>query len=222
MNNRNSALWCGRDPGSVRHGWSSCIVCNNCLPLHVVRKAGNELQTCLLLLQLFDWPREVSSPVWAMLSSSVSGGYEQDKPGGFFSVFTFDDFVAWLWTFCDIDLNRPISAQSVRLGVDLLWCQMTPFEGRGLLVDQCVLSFSLQYSATFDSFAPGNHILLLHGDLPPFPDILIRCGRRLGQSLLSPPLPSRDRGCDWFFNSQSGQLTYLGMCLPMEVFVEGI
>lgn len=140
----------------------------------------------------------------------------------FFSVFTFDDFVAWLWTFCDIDLNRPISAQSVRLGVDLLWCQMTPFEGRGLLVDQCVLSFSLQYSATFDSFAPGNHILLLHGDLPPFPDILIRCGRRLGQSLLSPPLPSRDRGCDWFFNSQSGQLTYLGMCLPMEVFVEGI
>lgn len=117
-------------------------------------------------------------------------------------------------------LNRPISAQNVRLGVVLLWCQMTPFEGSGL-VYQCVLSFSLQYSATFDSFAPGNHILLVHGDLPPYPDILIRCGSRLGQSLLSPPLPSRDRGCDWFFNSQSGRLTYLGMCLPMEVCFEG-
>ncbi|XP_038199739.1 fibrocystin [Arvicola amphibius] len=68
---------------------------------------------------------------------------------------------------------------------------------------------SLQYSATFDSFAPGNHILLLHGDLPPYPVVLIRCGSRLGRSLLSPPLPSRDRGCDWFFNSELGQLTYL-------------
>lgn len=68
---------------------------------------------------------------------------------------------------------------------------------------------SLQYSATFDSFASRNHLLLLHRDLPPHPDILIRCGSRVGQSLPSPPLPSHNRGCDWFFNSQSGELTYL-------------
>ncbi|XP_055461671.1 fibrocystin, partial [Psammomys obesus] len=68
---------------------------------------------------------------------------------------------------------------------------------------------SLQYSATFDSFAPRNHLLLLHGDLPPYPDILIRCGSRVGRSLSSLPLPSQDRGCDWFFNSQLRQLTYL-------------
>ncbi|XP_035309211.1 fibrocystin isoform X3 [Cricetulus griseus] len=68
---------------------------------------------------------------------------------------------------------------------------------------------SLQYSATFDRFASRNHLLLLHRDLPPHPDILIRCGSRVGQSLPSPPLPSHDRGCDWFFNIQSRQLTYL-------------
>ncbi|XP_051008909.1 LOW QUALITY PROTEIN: fibrocystin [Acomys russatus] len=68
---------------------------------------------------------------------------------------------------------------------------------------------SFQYSATFDSFVPGNHLLLLHGDLPPYPDILIRCGSQLGHSLPSHPLPSQDRSCDWFFNSQLGQLTYL-------------
>ncbi|XP_076414005.1 fibrocystin isoform X2 [Peromyscus maniculatus bairdii] len=68
---------------------------------------------------------------------------------------------------------------------------------------------SLQYSATFDSFAPQNHLLLQHEDLPPYPDIIIRCGNLLGQSLSSPPLPSHDRGCDWFFNSQLRQLTYL-------------
>lgn len=211
MNHRNSASWCGRYPGSVSHGCYTCRDRNNCLPLRVVRKAGNELQTWLLLLQFSDWLREVTSLVWAVLSSSVNCGSEPGEPGDFFSVFTFDDFVGRLWTSYEIDLNRPISAQKVRLGGDLLWCQMTPFEGRSLLAYQCVLSFSLQYSATFDSFAPGNHILLLHGDLPPYPDILIRCGSRLGQSLLSLPLPSRDKGCDWFFNSQSGQLTYLGM-----------
>ncbi|GAB1284827.1 Fibrocystin [Apodemus speciosus] len=69
---------------------------------------------------------------------------------------------------------------------------------------------SLQYSATFDSFAPGNHLLLVHRDLPPYPDILLRCGSRLGQSLPSHPLPRRDRACDWFFNKPLRQLTYLG------------
>ncbi|XP_031222830.1 fibrocystin [Mastomys coucha] len=87
-----------------------------------------------------------------------------------------------------------------------------------LLLDQetYVLQFegpwmdrSLEYSATFDSFAPGNHLLLMHRDLPPYPDILIRCGSRVGQSLPSHPLPSQDRACDWFFNRQLRQLTYL-------------
>ncbi|KAL1771938.1 fibrocystin isoform X1 [Sigmodon hispidus] len=68
---------------------------------------------------------------------------------------------------------------------------------------------SLQYSATFDSFVPGNHLLLQHENLPPYPDILIRCGSRLGQSLPSHPLPSHNRGCDWFFNIQLRQLIYL-------------
>ncbi|XP_051060248.1 fibrocystin [Phodopus roborovskii] len=68
---------------------------------------------------------------------------------------------------------------------------------------------SLQYSATFDNFASRNHLLLQHRNLPPHPDILIRCGSRVGQAHPSPPLPSHDRGCDWFFSSQSRQLTYL-------------
>ncbi|XP_028622467.1 fibrocystin [Grammomys surdaster] len=68
---------------------------------------------------------------------------------------------------------------------------------------------SLQYSATFDSFAPGNYLLLMHRDLPPYPDILLRCGSRVGQSLPSHPLPSQDGACDWFFNRQLRQLTYL-------------
>ncbi|XP_029395132.1 fibrocystin isoform X6 [Mus pahari] len=68
---------------------------------------------------------------------------------------------------------------------------------------------SLQYSATFDSFAPGNHLLIMHRDLPPYSDILLRCGSQVGQSLPSHPLPSQDRACDWFFNRQLRQLTYL-------------
>ncbi|XP_008765159.2 fibrocystin [Rattus norvegicus] len=68
---------------------------------------------------------------------------------------------------------------------------------------------SLQYSATFDNFAPGNYLLLMHRDLLPYPDILLRCGSRVGQSLPSHPLPSRDGACDWFFHRQLRQLTYL-------------
>ncbi|KAG3289625.1 PKHD1, fibrocystin/polyductin [Ictidomys tridecemlineatus] len=68
---------------------------------------------------------------------------------------------------------------------------------------------SLQYEATFDNFAPGNYLLLVHTDLPPLPDILIRCGSQMGQSLRSLPSPGRDQGCDWFFNRKSRQLTYL-------------
>lgn len=68
---------------------------------------------------------------------------------------------------------------------------------------------SLQYSATFDSFAPGNYLLIMHRDLPPYPDILLRCGSQVGHSLPFHPLPSQDRACDWFFNRQLRQLTYL-------------
>ncbi|XP_052048711.1 fibrocystin [Apodemus sylvaticus] len=82
-------------------------------------------------------------------------------------------------------------------------------ETYALQVEDLWMDRSLQYSATFDSFAPGNHLLLMHGDLPPYPDILLRCGSRLGRSLPSHPLPSRDRACDWFFNRQLRQLTYL-------------
>ncbi|XP_014387933.1 PREDICTED: fibrocystin [Myotis brandtii] len=65
------------------------------------------------------------------------------------------------------------------------------------------------YSATFDNFAPGNYLRLVHPVLWPSPDILIRCGSRVGRSLPSLPSPGKDQGCDWFFNSQLRQLTYL-------------
>uniref|UniRef100_A0A452TCK8 PKHD1 ciliary IPT domain containing fibrocystin/polyductin n=1 Tax=Ursus maritimus TaxID=29073 RepID=A0A452TCK8_URSMA len=68
---------------------------------------------------------------------------------------------------------------------------------------------SLQYSATFGSFAPGNYLLLVHTVLWPYPDILIRCGSQVGRSLPSLPSPGQDQGCDWFFNTQLRQLTYL-------------
>ncbi|XP_008579097.1 PREDICTED: fibrocystin-like, partial [Galeopterus variegatus] len=68
---------------------------------------------------------------------------------------------------------------------------------------------SLEYSATFDNFAPGNYLLLVHTDVPPYPDILIRCRSRVGRPLPSLPSPGQDQGCDWFFNSQLRQLTYL-------------
>ncbi|KFO30384.1 Fibrocystin [Fukomys damarensis] len=74
--------------------------------------------------------------------------------------------------------------------------------------DPCV-NRSLQYSATFDNFSSGNYLLLVHTNLPPYPHILLRCGSRVGWSLLSLPSPGQDQGCDWFFDSQSGQLTYL-------------
>ncbi|KAM9666760.1 fibrocystin [Trichechus inunguis] len=67
----------------------------------------------------------------------------------------------------------------------------------------------LQFSATFDNFAPGNHLLLVHTDMPPYPDILIRCGSQVGRPLSSLPLPGQDQSCDWFFDSHLRQLTYL-------------
>ncbi|XP_044531280.1 fibrocystin [Gracilinanus agilis] len=68
---------------------------------------------------------------------------------------------------------------------------------------------SLQYSATFDNFTSGNYLLVVHKDLQPHTDILVICGTRIGQSLLSSPSATRDKACDWFFNSQLGELTYL-------------
>ncbi|KAI5941136.1 Fibrocystin [Manis javanica] len=93
-----------------------------------------------------------------------------------------------------------------------------PYGWTALLLDQetYALRFetpwinrSLQYSATLGNFAPGNYLLLVHTVVWTYPDILIRCGRRVGQSLPSLPLPGQDQGCDWFFNSQLRQLTYL-------------
>ncbi|XP_004674090.1 PREDICTED: fibrocystin [Condylura cristata] len=68
---------------------------------------------------------------------------------------------------------------------------------------------SLQYSATIDNFAPGNYLLLVHTVLWPYPDILVKCGSRVGESLPALPSPGQDQPCDWFFNSQLRQLTYL-------------
>ncbi|XP_047651580.1 fibrocystin isoform X2 [Phacochoerus africanus] len=69
---------------------------------------------------------------------------------------------------------------------------------------------SLQYSATFDNFAPGNYLLIVHTDIPwPYPDILVGCGSQVGRALPSLPSPGQDQGCDWFFHSHLRQLTYL-------------
>ncbi|XP_055986612.1 fibrocystin [Sorex fumeus] len=67
----------------------------------------------------------------------------------------------------------------------------------------------LQYSATFDNFAPGSFLLLTHPIRWPDADILIKCGSRVGRCLPTPPSPGRDQGCDWFFNRQLRQLIYL-------------
>ncbi|XP_058518216.1 fibrocystin [Ochotona princeps] len=68
---------------------------------------------------------------------------------------------------------------------------------------------SLQYSASFDNFTQGNYLLLVHTDVPLYPDILISCNSKVGRALLSRPSPGRDQSCDWFFNRQWRQLTYL-------------
>uniref|UniRef100_A0A8C6FME3 Fibrocystin n=1 Tax=Moschus moschiferus TaxID=68415 RepID=A0A8C6FME3_MOSMO len=93
-----------------------------------------------------------------------------------------------------------------------------PYGWMALLLDQETYSLrfespwtssALQYSATFDSFAPGSYLLLVHMDVWVYPDILIRCGSHVGRSLSSLPSPGQDQGCDWFFDSQLRQLTYL-------------
>lgn len=80
-----------------------------------------------------------------------------------------------------------------------------------------VLFSHCKYSATFDNFAPGNYLLLVHADVWPYPDILMWCGSHVGRSLPSLPSPGRDQGCDWFFDSQLRQLTYLGKCSWMSI-----
>ncbi|XP_078503492.1 fibrocystin [Lissotriton helveticus] len=67
----------------------------------------------------------------------------------------------------------------------------------------------LQYSATFDNFAAGNYLLVQHGDLPSRVAVMITCGGQPGQSLQFPPSPSRNKGCDWFFDRRIRKLTYL-------------
>ncbi|XP_052503788.1 fibrocystin [Budorcas taxicolor] len=93
-----------------------------------------------------------------------------------------------------------------------------PYGWMALLLDQETYSLrfkspwassALQYSATFDNFAPGNYLLLVHTDVWVYPDILIKCGSHVGRSLSSLPSPGQDQGCDWFFDSQLRQLTYL-------------
>ncbi|XP_029801305.1 fibrocystin [Suricata suricatta] len=93
-----------------------------------------------------------------------------------------------------------------------------PYGWMALLLDQETYSVqfenpwinrSLQYSATFGNFAPGSYLLLVHTVPWPYPDILIRCGSRVGQALPSLPSSGQAQACDWFFNTQLRQLTYL-------------
>ncbi|XP_014638035.1 PREDICTED: fibrocystin [Ceratotherium simum simum] len=103
--------------------------------------------------------------------------------------------------------------------VNYVWDTLSNHHGwMALLLDQETYSLrfetpwinrSLQYSATFDNFAPGNYLLLMHTGVWPYPDVFIKCGSQVGQSLPSLPSPGQDQGCDWFFDNQLRQLTYL-------------
>uniref|UniRef100_A0A5S6LCS8 Serine/arginine-rich-splicing factor 1 n=3 Tax=Xenopus tropicalis TaxID=8364 RepID=A0A5S6LCS8_XENTR len=65
------------------------------------------------------------------------------------------------------------------------------------------------YSVTFDNFGPGNYIMVEHKNLPSLTNISIMCGSKPGKPLQSLPSPTRNNGCDWFFNNSSESLTYL-------------
>ncbi|KAE8605431.1 hypothetical protein XENTR_v10015132 [Xenopus tropicalis] len=67
----------------------------------------------------------------------------------------------------------------------------------------------LDYSVTFDNFGPGNYIMVEHKNLPSLTNISIMCGSKPGKPLQSLPSPTRNNGCDWFFNNSSESLTYL-------------
>uniref|UniRef100_A0A8D0HLS2 PKHD1 ciliary IPT domain containing fibrocystin/polyductin n=1 Tax=Sphenodon punctatus TaxID=8508 RepID=A0A8D0HLS2_SPHPU len=82
-----------------------------------------------------------------------------------------------------------------------------------LLLDQetYTLTFGNSlYSATFDNFGAGNYLLVEHENLPPFVDVTVTCETRPGHSLESLPSHGHNKSCDWFYNSKSGKLTYLG------------
>ncbi|GAB5571604.1 fibrocystin isoform X1 [Prionailurus iriomotensis] len=85
-----------------------------------------------------------------------------------------------------------------------------PYGWMALLLDQETYSVQFENPWINRSLQPGNYLLLVHTVSWPYPDILIRCGSRVGQSLPSLPSPGQDQGCDWFFNTQLRQLTYLG------------
>ncbi|XP_074982450.1 fibrocystin isoform X2 [Caretta caretta] len=93
-----------------------------------------------------------------------------------------------------------------------------PYGWMALLLDQetYTLTFGnpfvskqLQYSATFDNFVAGNYLLVEHENLPSYAEVILLCGTRPGQPLQSLPSHSHNKGCDWFFNSKLGKLTYL-------------
>ncbi|XP_044864776.1 fibrocystin [Mauremys mutica] len=93
-----------------------------------------------------------------------------------------------------------------------------PYGWMALLLDQetYTLTFGnpfvskqLQYSATFDNFIAGNYLLVEHENLPSYVEVMVFCGTRPGQPLQSLPSHDHNKGCDWFFNSKLGKLTYL-------------
>ncbi|KAM8953286.1 fibrocystin [Pelodytes ibericus] len=78
---------------------------------------------------------------------------------------------------------------------------------------------TLQYSATFDHFRIGNYILIEHRGLPRSVNITIDCGSQTGRPLLSRPTPGKSGACDWFFDRNTGSLTYLvPSALPHPIF----
>ncbi|XP_075779458.1 fibrocystin isoform X4 [Pelodiscus sinensis] len=72
-----------------------------------------------------------------------------------------------------------------------------------------LVSKQLQYSATFSNFIAGNYLLVEHANLPSYVEVMVSCGIRPGQPLQSLPSHHDNKGCDWFFNSKLGKLTYL-------------
>uniref|UniRef100_A0A8C3TE47 PKHD1 ciliary IPT domain containing fibrocystin/polyductin n=1 Tax=Chelydra serpentina TaxID=8475 RepID=A0A8C3TE47_CHESE len=106
-----------------------------------------------------------------------------------------------------------------------------PYGWMALLLDQETYTLTFGnpfthrslYSATFDNFVAGNYLLVEHGNLPSYVEVMVFCGTRLGQPLESLPSYGHNKGCDWFFNSKLGKLTYLGKQKidgPDKVFIQ--
>ncbi|NXI68982.1 PKHD1 protein, partial [Anseranas semipalmata] len=82
-------------------------------------------------------------------------------------------------------------------------------ETYALTFDNALVSKQLQYSVTFSNFTTGNYLLVEHKDLPAHPEVMVSCGKRIGQPLQSLPSYGHHRSCDWYLDSRLRKLTYL-------------